>query len=67
MEAARVGDEIVKEERAKLTEHGVQVARLPDEKGKLLQDVWRSSQWELADKCCGDAAKQLRELARKAA
>ena len=25
-----------------------------------------SSQWELADKCCGDAAKQLRELARKA-
>jgi TRAP-type C4-dicarboxylate transport system substrate-binding protein len=66
VEAARVGNEIVAEERAKLAEHGVQVARLPDDKGKMIQDVWRTSQWELADKCCGDAAKQLRELARKA-
>ena len=66
VEAARVGDEIVVEERAKLAEHGVQVARLPDDKGKMIQDVWRSSQWEIADKCCGDAAKQLRELARRA-
>jgi TRAP-type C4-dicarboxylate transport system substrate-binding protein len=66
VEAARVGNEIVVEERAKLAEHGVQVARLPDDKGKMIQDVWRSSQWEIADKCCGDAAKQLRELARKA-
>jgi TRAP-type C4-dicarboxylate transport system substrate-binding protein len=66
VEAARVGNEIVDEERAKLAEHGVQVARLPDEKGKMIQEVWRTSQWELADKCCGDAAKQLRELARKA-
>jgi TRAP-type transport system periplasmic protein len=65
-EAARVGNEIVAEERAKLAEHGVQVVRLPDDKGKMIQDVWRTSQWELADKCCGDAAKQLRELARKA-
>jgi TRAP-type C4-dicarboxylate transport system substrate-binding protein len=66
IEAARVGNEIVAEERAKLTEQGVQIARLPDDKGKMIQDVWRTSQWELADKCCGDAAKQLRELARKA-
>jgi TRAP-type C4-dicarboxylate transport system substrate-binding protein len=65
-EAARVGDQIVAEERAKLAEHGVQVARLPDDKGKMIQEVWRTSQWELADKCCGEAAKQLRELARKA-
>jgi TRAP-type C4-dicarboxylate transport system substrate-binding protein len=65
-EAARVGDQIVAEERTKLAEHGVQIARLPDDKGKMIQEVWRSSQWELADKCCGDAAKQLRELARKA-
>ena len=66
VEAARVGNEMVAEERAKLAEHGVQVARVPDDKGKMIQDVWRTSQWELADKCCGDAAKQLRELARKA-
>jgi TRAP-type transport system periplasmic protein len=66
VEAARVGDEIVAEERAKLAEHGVQVARLPDDKGNMIQEVWRSSQWELADRCCGDAAKQLRELARRA-
>ena len=42
VEAARVGNEIVAEERAKLTEHGVQVTRLPDDKGKMIQDVWRS-------------------------
>lgn len=65
-EAARVGDQIVAEERAKLAEHGVQVTRLPDEKGKMIQDVWRTSQWEIAERCCGDAARQLRELARKA-
>jgi TRAP-type C4-dicarboxylate transport system substrate-binding protein len=66
VESTRVGDEIVAEERAKLAEHGVQVERLPEDKGKMIRDVWRASQWELADKCCGDAAKQLRELARKA-
>ena len=66
VEAARVGNEIVEEERAKLAEHGVTVARLADDKGKMIQDVWRSSQWEIAEKCCGEAAKQLRELARKA-
>ena len=42
VEAARVGNEIVAEERAKLAEHGVQVARLPDDKGKMIQDVWRT-------------------------
>jgi TRAP-type transport system periplasmic protein len=66
VEAARVGDQIVTEERSKLAEHGVQVTRLPDDKGKMIQDVWRSSQWEIAEKCCGDVAKQLREIARKA-
>jgi TRAP-type C4-dicarboxylate transport system substrate-binding protein len=66
VEAARVGDEIVAEERAKLAGHGVQVTRLPDEKGKMIQDVWRTSQWEIAERYCGEAAKQLRELARKA-
>jgi TRAP-type transport system periplasmic protein len=66
VEAARVGDEIVAEERAKLAGHGVQVTRLPDEKGKMIQDVWRTSQWEIAERYCGEAAKQLRELARNA-
>jgi TRAP-type C4-dicarboxylate transport system substrate-binding protein len=66
VESARVGNEIVEEERAKLAEFGVHVARLSDDKGKMIQDVWRSSQWEIAEKCCGEAAKQLRELARKA-
>jgi TRAP-type C4-dicarboxylate transport system substrate-binding protein len=66
IEAARVGNEIVEEERAKLAEHGVQVTRLPDDKGKMIQDVWRTSQWEIAERTSGEAAKQLRDLARKA-
>jgi hypothetical protein len=32
----------------------------------MIQDVWRASQWEIAEKSSGEAAKQLRELARKA-
>jgi TRAP-type C4-dicarboxylate transport system substrate-binding protein len=64
-ESITVGDQIVAEERSKLGEHGVQVTRLPEDKGKMIREVWNISQWEIAEKCCGDAAKQLRELARQ--
>jgi TRAP-type transport system periplasmic protein len=65
-EAITEGDEIVRDERAKLAAQGVQVTRLPDDKGKMIREAWNSSQWEIAEKCCGDAARQLRETARKA-
>lgn len=65
-ESIRVGNEIVAEERAQLDKAGVQVLKLSKEKGDLIQDVWRTSQWEIVEKCCGDAAKELREIARKA-
>jgi TRAP-type C4-dicarboxylate transport system substrate-binding protein len=64
-ESITVGDQIVAEERSKLGEHGVQVTGLPEDKGKMIREVWNVSQWEIAEKCCGDAAKQLRALARQ--
>jgi TRAP-type C4-dicarboxylate transport system substrate-binding protein len=66
VDAMRVGNEIVAEERAELAKHGVQVTRLPEAKAPLVRDAWNRSQWELAEKCCGQAAVELRELAQKA-
>lgn len=66
VESVKVGNEIVTEERAQLDKLGVKVARLSPQKGEMIRRVWNTSQWEIAEKCCGDAAKQLREMARKA-
>jgi TRAP-type C4-dicarboxylate transport system substrate-binding protein len=65
-DAQKMGDEILAEERAELAKVGVQVAKLPPEKGMLVRDAWNKSQWELAEKCCGQAGVELQELARKA-
>jgi TRAP-type C4-dicarboxylate transport system substrate-binding protein len=66
VEAQPMGDEIVAHERAELAKAGVKVEKLPPEKAKMIQEAWDNSQWELAQKCCGPAGKELHELARKA-
>jgi hypothetical protein len=42
------------------------VTKLPPEKATMVRDAWDKSQWELAEKCCGQAGVELHELARKA-
>jgi TRAP-type C4-dicarboxylate transport system substrate-binding protein len=66
LDAQKMGDEILKEERAELAKAGVEVEKLPPDKATLVRDAWDKSQWELAEKCCGQAGKELHELARKA-
>jgi TRAP-type transport system periplasmic protein len=66
LDAQKMGDEILKEEHAELAKAGVQVAKLPPEKATLVREAWDKSQWELAEKCCGQAGVELHELARKA-
>ena len=65
-DAQTIGDEIVAHERAELAKAGVKVEKLPPEKAKMVQRAWDKSQWELAQKCCGEAGKELHELAKKA-
>lgn len=65
-DALKLGDEIVREEHAELAKVGVQVEKLPPDKATLVRDAWDTSQWELAEKCCGPAGVELREIARKA-
>jgi TRAP-type C4-dicarboxylate transport system substrate-binding protein len=62
----KIGDDILAQERAELAKLGVQVTKLPPDKGAAIREVWDKSQWELAEKCCGQAAGELREVARKA-
>lgn len=66
VEALAIGDGFVEDERAALAKEGVEVTKLPDDKGEMIQKVWDVSQWETAEKCCGDAAKELRNIASKA-
>ena len=66
IDAQKMGDEILEEERAELAKVGVEVAKLPPEKATLVRDAWDKSQWELAEQCCGQAGVELHELARKA-
>jgi TRAP-type C4-dicarboxylate transport system substrate-binding protein len=65
-DALKLGDEIVREEQAELAKQGVQVEKLPADKATLVRDAWDKSQWELAEKCCGQAGVELHEVARKA-
>ena len=66
IDPARTGDETLEAQNKRLAERGVQVTRLSKEKGDLIQEAFTSSNWELAEKCCGEAGKALQELARKA-
>ena len=66
LEGQKMGDEILEQERVELAKLGVQVTKLPPEKVTMVRDAWDRSQWELAEKCCGQAGVELHELARKA-
>ena len=44
----------------------MQVVQLPKDKGDKIQAVFETSNWGLAEQCCGDAGKQLHEIAKKA-
>lgn len=64
-DTAKYGDEVLASENKKLEGLGVQVQTLPADKGKEMQALFRSSNWELASQCCGDAGNALHDLARK--
>jgi len=65
-DTARLGDEILERENKTLAGLGVQVVQLPKEKGDKIKNVFETSNWGLAEQCCGDAGKQLHEIAKKA-
>ena len=65
-DTARLGDEILERENKKLAELGVQVIQLPKDKGDKIKAVFETSNWGLAEQCCGDAGKQLYDIAKKA-
>jgi TRAP-type C4-dicarboxylate transport system substrate-binding protein len=65
-DTAKFGDEVLVSENKKLSDAGVQVQKLSDDKGKQIQALFRSSNWELASQCCGEDGKQLHEIAKKA-
>ena len=65
-DTAKFGDEVLISENKKLDAAGVQVQKLSADKGKQIQTLFRSANWELAGACCGDAGKELQALAKKA-
>jgi TRAP-type C4-dicarboxylate transport system substrate-binding protein len=66
VETARLGDEILARENKALEGLGVQVITLSPDKAKQIQSLFSTSNWDIAAQCCGDAGKELREIARKA-
>jgi TRAP-type transport system periplasmic protein len=65
-DTAKYGDEVLVSENKKLEALGVQVQTLPPDKGKQIQALFRSANWDLAGECCGADGKQLQDIARKA-
>jgi TRAP-type transport system periplasmic protein len=65
-DTAKFGDEVLVSENKKLADAGVQVVTLSADKGKQVQSLFRSSNWDLASQCCGDAGKELHAIAKKA-
>lgn len=61
-----VGNAIQAEEDAELDKLGVKVFELSPEMAAKVQGAFVESIWELGDKCCGDAAKELRGIAKAA-
>ncbi len=65
-EVARLGDEILAKENKTLDGLGVQVQTLPQAKGDEIKAVFETSNWGLAEACCGEDGKALHEIAKKA-
>ncbi|MEC9347964.1 MAG: TRAP transporter substrate-binding protein DctP [Pseudomonadota bacterium] len=66
LEMPWLGNAIQAEEDAELDKLGVKVVQLSPEKATAVQDAFIESIWELGAKCCGDAAAELRGLAKSA-
>ena len=66
LEMPWIGNEIQAEEDATLNELGVEVIQLSPEMGEKVQSAFIESIWELGTKCCGDAAGELRQIAKNA-
>jgi len=61
-----IGNAIQAEEDAALDKLGVAVVQLSPAMGAKVQDAFVESIWELGAKCCGDAAGELRDIAKTA-
>ena len=60
------GDETIAREDAELDKLGMRYAQLPTDKAELVKHAWVTSLWEIAEQCCADGAKELRDIALKA-
>jgi TRAP-type C4-dicarboxylate transport system substrate-binding protein len=61
-----IGNAIQAEEDARLDELGVEIETLSPEMAAKVQSAFVSSIWDLAAECCGEAAAELRAVARDA-
>ena len=66
LEMPWIGSAIQAEEDATLDELGVKVIQLSPELGGKVQSAFVESIWELGAKCCGEAAAELRKIAKAA-
>ena len=67
LEMPWLGNAIQAEEDKALDGLGVKVETLSPDMAAKVQDAFVDSIWALGEKCCGDAAKELRALAKGAA
>ncbi|MAL61898.1 MAG: TRAP transporter substrate-binding protein DctP [Pseudomonadota bacterium] len=61
-----IGDELQAQEDAKLAKLGVKITQIPADKVAAMKKAFSDSLWALGEKCCGDDAKKMRDLAKKA-
>jgi TRAP-type C4-dicarboxylate transport system substrate-binding protein len=60
------GDVTLAKEDAELDKLGMKVIQLAPDKAAIIKKTFADSLWEVADQCCGDGSKELREIAKKA-
>lgn len=61
-----VGDKILAKEDAQLNKLGIKFTKFSPATYKRVKSTFNSSLWALANKCCGDGAGKLHDLAKKA-
>lgn len=66
LEMPWIGDQMQAEEDAQLKKLGVKITTIPADKIVAMRKAFSDSIWELGEKCCGKAAKEMRALAVKA-
>jgi TRAP-type transport system periplasmic protein len=60
------GDVTLAKEDGELDKLGMRVLQFAPDKAAVIKKTFAESLWELADQCCGDGSKELREIAIKA-